>query len=458
MILGQRELEEGFNLHWQVFDEPLNYSHTEFIGPARFTECRFESSVSFMGASFKQGAYFFDCTFKGSANFDWAKISGKCYFWRSRFAKSATFANCVVMPLEEKGSPGDDTSPYLLPGEANFSWTQFSSTANFYRMRFKGPAWFVRPLFQGDTSFEESKFGASVVFYGATHEICLGKRDINPAVFDKLLETGILVPDPETEPARYAHFDAIKTKKDLSTLLHDCGLNDGDVQQLLRIWEQTAIPTLPVDQPTSFRAITFEKPEQSKFQQLNLSRSLFSGSDVEAINFSDVTWARRPVFPMASRHAVYDEESEEYASVQELYNQLEANYQRKGWYQEASDFRYGKMDMMRKGQPPVRRNASILAGYRYLGGYGERYGLALTLLVAFVFVVFPALYLMFGLEGGVPRAVVHSLEVSTFLESMRTPESRLAFRFVEGIERVLVALEVGLFVLAVNRRLGRRSG
>ena len=90
-----------------------------------------------------------------------------------------------------------------------------------------------------------------------------------------------------------------------------------------------------------------------------------------------------------------------------------------------------------------------------MSGYGERYGLALTWLVFFILVLFPALYLMLGLPGGAGSAILHSLEVSTFMKPTTTSTSQITTRFVEGIERLLAPLQAGLFVLAVNRRLGR---
>jgi hypothetical protein len=165
------------------------------------------------------------------------------------------------------------------------------------------------------------------------------------------------------------------------------------------------------------------------------------------------------MLPLATRAAVWDEEEAStpaaYAAVHRLYGQLKRNYGAGGMHREVSDFRYGEMEMLRMMEPPVVRSISVVAIYKYLSGYGERYGLALSLLFVFVFIVFPALYMVIGGDDDALGATLRSLEVSTFLtaedEVTDTPT-----RFIEGFERLVVPLQAGMFVLAVNRRLGRK--
>jgi hypothetical protein len=58
--------------------------------------------------------------------------------------------------------------------------------------------------------------------------------------------------------------------------------------------------------------------------------------------------------------------------------------------------------------------------------------------------------------GTLVGAVLHSLEVSTFLASEAGGATTLAGRFVGDIERIFVFLQVGLFVVAVRRNCARR--
>jgi hypothetical protein len=93
------------------------------------------------------------------------------------------------------------------------------------------------------------------------------------------------------------------------------------------------------------------------------------------------------------------------------------------------------MEMRRRGERPRLRNVSLSAFYKYLSGYGERSGLALALLLGWIFVVFPTAYLALGAFDTLPRAVLHSLEVSTFL----SPARELALDVPGRLSRALSA-------------------
>jgi uncharacterized protein YjbI with pentapeptide repeats len=462
MTMSQQELVERIRsldqsgepaIENEVFRDPIDLSGMEFKVPVRLKRCKFESSVTVRWANFTQGAVFFDCDFSGEADFSWTTFSDLCYFWRSRFAARADFSNCIVKLAEDAY---ERPSPHLLSGETNFTWARFTREATFYRMQFGGPVWFSRTVFRGDTNFEETKFAASAKFYGAENVVTLADHDVsNPCELKELVKKRILMPD--AEGTGYFLFNTIKSKNDLDARLQKSGVTGRIGEELLKVWVEGAVPSFPEDATTLFRSVTFEHPERCEFAESNLENCLFSGTSVKEMKFSNVRWAHQSMFPTGSRYAVQDElvAQTRYESVRQLYHELEANYHESGRYREASDFRYGKMEMLRKAGPAALRNISVLAAYKYLSGYGERYGLALTWLVLFVLVVFPTLYLMLGLQGGAGSAVLHSLEVSTFMEATTTTTSQIAIRVVEGIERLLVPLQAGLFALAVNRRLGQ---
>ena len=346
-----------------VFPHPINLSEMQFQGKVRLKRCKFESSVTMQWAAFSQGAVFFDCDFRGAADFSWTTFSDLCYFWRSRFAASADFSNCVVKLAE---NAFERSSPHLLPGETNFSWARFTKEAIFYRMQFGGPAWFSRTLFHGDTNFEESKFAASVKFYGAESQVSLARHDISdPCKLEKLLEKRIVV--PTADGTDYFLFNAIRSKDDLDTRLRKSGVTGRVGNELSEVWVKGALPSFPEDATTLFRSITLEHPEHCEFAESNLENCLFSGTSVKEIKFSNIKWARRPMLPRGSRYAVRDEliTPTEYDSIRQLYHELEGNYHESGRYREASDFRYGKMEMLRTAEPAALRNTSVLAAYKY---------------------------------------------------------------------------------------------
>ena len=163
------------------------------------------------------------------------------------------------------------------------------------------------------------------------------------------------------------------------------------------------------------------------------------------------------MLPRGSRYAVRDEliTPTEYDSIRQLYHELEGNYHESGRYREASDFRYGKMEMLRTAEPAALRNTSVLAAYKYLSGDGERYGLRSHLASILYPRPIPGAVSDARASGRRRKRDPAQSEVSTFMKPTTTSTSQITTRFVEGIERLVAPLQAGLFVLAVNRRLGR---
>jgi hypothetical protein len=158
----------------------------------------------------------------------------------------------------------------------------------------------------------------------------------------------------------------------------------------------------------------------------------------------------------AVRDEHYAKTAGDYRLVEKLYRQLRKNYEGKGAYAEAGDFHYGEMEMRRLAQPAALRHISLAALYKYLSGYGEQHGLALFWLLFAVFVLFPALYLLAGAFGEPAGAVLHSLEISTFLKPESAAPVPMAGRFVEGCERIAVPVQAGLLLLAIKRHYARQ--
>jgi hypothetical protein len=97
-----------------------------------------------------------------------------------------------------------------------------------------------------------------------------------------------------------------------------------------------------------------------------------------------------------------------------------------------------------------------------MSAYGERSGLALFWLIAAIFLFFPLLYILSGYSQQISRAVLHSLEVSAFLESSKDSGASpgaivpIAAKFVAGFQRLAVSVQAGIFALAVQRKFSRK--
>ena len=108
---------------------------------------------------------------------------------------------------------------------------------------------------------------------------------------------------------------------------------------------------------------------------------------------------------IGNRKAVYDEiadkKKENLQSIEQLYNRLQTNFEKARRYSEAGDFYIGAQEMRRfqisrnsnKVWRWFRQNVlSIMALYRLVSLYGERYVRPLCWL-AFFLTVFPIFYL-----------------------------------------------------------------
>jgi hypothetical protein len=436
----------------------VDLSRRTFDKPVYFSGARFRDHATFRGATFRQGATFFDCVFDGPADFSWCHIFGKAYFWRSRFDGPAAFSNTAIEAVEVPGSQR------LSPGLADFSWAFFSGSAHFGRTRFGGKTWFWRTVFCADVTFEEANFQAGVIIGGRDHEVSVSAADFSDGkLLDDLLRKGLMTPDPQTSPTLYWHFKDVADAEKLRRLLREQGFDPGAVDEIVEVWQGRAKPMFagPGVAPVPFRGAVFGKPEESSFGGVGLERCLFVGCDVSKLDFADVRWDRRPtLILLGGRRAVRDEQyaktAGDYSLVGKLYRQLRKNYEGKGAYAEAGDFHYGEMEMRRLAQPAALRHISLGALYKYLSGYGEQHGLALFWLLFFVFVLFPALYLFVGAFGEPAGAMLHSLEISTFLKPESAAPVSMAGRFVEGCERIVVPVQAGLLLLAIKRHYARQ--
>ena len=121
-----------------VFQDRVTFEGAEFRGPFRCPVLRFESAISFAGATFRQSAAFTDCTFPSHTRFDSARFLG-----RARFDK------CVFVD------------------GASFQGTIFKNYADFKEANFQGPTYFQRAHF---LNLVPGFFGATFYEYTDWHE------------------------------------------------------------------------------------------------------------------------------------------------------------------------------------------------------------------------------------------------------------------------------------------------
>jgi uncharacterized protein YjbI with pentapeptide repeats len=353
-----------FDAFWVEFERILeeageNEAHFEyfFFPNADLHRRTFKAICRFDGATFTQGAYFGRATFTQNANFSYATFAQDANFWRATFTQGAYFSSAAF--TQDADFSGAAFSGAAFRQYADFSWATFTQNADFSKATFTQYADFRGATFTQNADFEGTKF--------------YGTADWRRCKF--------------LDQAEFRH----------------------TVFALRNPGEPSAV----------FSLARFFKPEEIVFEDVDLSRALFLNCDVSEVWFtSSVTWARRKGHRGL---AVFEEEIllnpelskiQEYygkidhGAVEQIYHQLQKNYDSRLDYRKANDFHYGEMEMRRLASPTGgrflrlrhwwHRKLSLLAWYRYASDYGNSYGwpgfwLVVTLLAAMLAFPIPGL-------------------------------------------------------------------
>jgi hypothetical protein len=300
-------------------------------------------------------------------------------------------------------------------------------------------------------------------FEGTQHEVRISKRDfVDRQIFEVLQQWELIKLDPETN-YDFVYFPGVTTLEELDQCLARVSgdgakaLNQGQVAEVLEVWHRLAKPMFASsDVEISFEHVLFHG--RSEFVSTKLDRCLFLHTDLSDVKFTNVTWDEQRSFlsnRLAMRDERHAEEQRSHEFVRTLYFQLKENYKKQGRFREAGDFHYGEMEMKRASQRSLWRYVSIATAYKYLSGYGEKYGLTLFWLALFIFAIFPILFVLLGVTNSVGEAMLHSLEVPAFLKSEpnSTVGSSVLVKVLEACERFVVYVLAILFTVAAKRRL-----
>lgn len=443
-----------------LFAELAEFSRSIFESEVSFNRVTFSQGANFTGAIFKRGASFIDCRFEAPgkapeapcATFSNCQFWYQAWFWKSSFEGKADFSQTNI----RKGQPPHERIPDN--GRANFSWCRFEGDAELSQLWIEGPAYFWGTRFLREANLYALRFESSADFEGTRWKVCVSVWEI-PMLFHRLLKIGILHPDAEMNG--YANFIGVKNEAELTRKLKDLP-SAHDIQKIiLPMWNRLALPMFS-DQEVDFSGVSAANASSVRFIGVNLGKAKLADSSLALAQFDDVVWARQKMFAARrKRSAIYDESaSTDITNVKRVgrfYHDIRVSYQGKKQPDLAGDFYYGEMEMRRLSQSRFIRRISLTAWFKYLNGYGENYAFSLILLAVIVLVLFPALYMAAGLERRNPLlALLHSLEVVTFLKEGSQPASTgIAVRFIEGFERVLGALQLGLSLAAIKRKFER---
>ncbi len=410
------------------FEGDVDFTGAKFNGKANFIKAQFNGKASFLVTQFSKEANFSGAQFSKEANFLVTQFSGKAIFFKTQFSEETTFLRTQFI----KG--------------ANFGEARFTKRTYFNRVRFKEETYFIEAQFNEEAIFWRTQFIEGAHFSGVQ--------------FNKMAD---FVGAQFLGKTTFFGYDGIKI--------------ENEVLPENYIFKQYA----------GFSNITLG-PEKLFFKKVNLSKCSFFDTDLTNVDFTGVQWAKLPVFlNRGKRKALYDEvnsDANSYPLVEKLYQQLKLNYEKKGSYPEAGDFHFGEMEMKRKQLNNWwRRNIlSFIPWYKYLSGYGEKYGIALFWLLIILF-VFSILYLFSGLRpliigesfnwdfsfnitslkamfskefiNNFYDSLIYSFQTMTFQRSKYfEPIGRCSIT-LHVIQSIIGPLQIALFALALRRRFKR---
>jgi len=386
--------QDHFDFRYFVFHE-TNFRGVTFAEKAFFGEASFIQEADFSGATFTQ-----------EANFGVAMFSDWTNFGKTRFIKEAIF-----------------TGAKFIQG-ASFVMTTFSQGAFFWGAEFTQRADFSIATFSHGADFRGATFANIASFDGA--------------IFGRRASEDIDVSSSAIADFRFAKF------------------------------------LMPNE-------VIFSQANQEGHEKL---RVRFVGCSTETVRFEDVNWHRengRMVLQDELDLRANLEEASRHEQIAIAYRRLINNFEKSRSYDLAEDCAIGLMEMKRLDPAKflfagrlgpcyekwpwlrwVGEHVSVTNLYRLASNYGSSYVRAFGVL-ALLLLAFALLFTLSGVSPNpsrnagalAPAGLIHAVEVVTFQSPTRYVAGNGLGWMLEQVERLLVAAQVALFLLALRRRFRR---
>ncbi len=312
----------------------------EFKQPVWFSHCKFQKA-NFFGYIFSAKVDFSGARFEAEVDFSGARFEAEVDFSGARFEAEVDFSGA------------------RFEAEVDFSGARFEAEVDFSGARFEAEADFYKVDFAAKAKFSSTNFAVLADFYAADFAAKANFSSTNFAAKAKFYASRF---------AAEANFYAAR----FAAKSHFTGEFQGR---------------------TYFDYVTFEKPNEVRFEIDDMSRVSFMNTDITGIRFSGKTrWSKDGQFKIIEEKELEEKVQnhkkglnlEEILSV---YRNLRENYEIRRRYDEAGKFFIREMEIKRKYMEdkskdsskyeikennPVRRNIGSLTGwYHLLSNYGE---------------------------------------------------------------------------------------
>jgi hypothetical protein len=451
-----------------TFMSEVNFSYIKAHDLICFIDCIFNERAIFTHGTYEKGIDVKGCIFKKDVLFDWCSFNRYAKFWKSNFEGSASFNQSHVLKGENTGQ-----NTFVFEGELNMSYCCFSSDADLTRLDIKGPAYFWRTIFMGNANFTETHFRDSAIFEGSPSDICISLLELNDAeLYKQLLIKGFLKLDSESSTLKsdeklltsenlYAHFSEFVNCEDFEKKINEehFNANIGALKELCQKYNRSMFNP---EKANSFFLTSFSSPNDVKFYNLSLKGVYTAEIALQSVKLENIDWYYSRIFLFKKRRSIFDERvkntTKDYKYLSQIYNKLKVTYTNMGMYEEARDFHCGELEMKRKASQSAWKSLVTLETYYKLIGYGEYAMFPFLWLMITIFGLFPFLYILINAYQHFVDSLIHTLEISAFLTSPEKNNVVLSnsTRILDGVLRILLALEVTMFLLPLKKQIDNR--
>lgn len=230
------------------------------------------------------------------------------------------------------------------------------------------------------------------------------------------------------------------------------------------ISDSTAISKL-FDGTAHFQDVDFSRPDQVYFSSVNLSRTIFSGTDLRGVHLEGVDFYQ----PLLGRHGLIGEVSQlniknklsnsySLPKLESAYRKMRVCLEESKDFGIATDMYVGEMEAKRKQLHFLRRNIfSTEALFRLVSNYGQsaiKAFLVLGALIIIHFYISTNLLGHIGLSGFFDEDVKQTLRVVSF-QNVDRDKSETYLGMIDTLFRILVPIQAGMFALALRIKIKR---
>jgi uncharacterized protein YjbI with pentapeptide repeats len=446
-----------FDSLWQAIENDSAIGEFDFRGfrvprvnERDFWQKEIAKRLNLSGAVFTDDVHFFNTTFLKGADFSMATFKGIADFRSSRFVGNGEFYGVKFFGAAKFTATQFDKEAIFsraVCADVDFVRTQFGGISRFFDATLAGTTLFTNAAFKGDAHFTYATFSGSNEFV-------------------------------DTEFSSVADFAGAAIR--------------GPMRFVGRPGQHV------FDAPANFSNLR-ERVELLSFEDTDLSRASFLGTNVESVGFRLVRWFS----PRSARNrqALWDEynvetgKTPEYGRIVENYRQLVLNYERRRDYATSDSFHIGEMEIYRrqagarlpKWRGRLCRYFTLVNFYKLSSYYGTSYGRAFFVLACLAVVFFPCMFLLSGFQlskdsvGGTPKlieytfgpdsqhhfaalsaicrdfghAILMTLSILTFQRERFYEPVGSWSRFIVAAAALILPAQAALALLAVRRRFRR---